>query len=157
MGPSPFSDGNCRTLSGSRSPPGSFNGAIAFQRWKSGSLPCSQLGITASMGPSPFSDGNVLRVLVPAVVVPASMGPSPFSDGNKTDTLTGPVSEIPLQWGHRLSAMEIARLRRMPSRTTRFNGAIAFQRWKCVGEARCERGTPRFNGAIAFQRWKFGS
>ncbi len=37
----------------------------------------------------------------------------------------------------------------------RFNGAIAFQRWKVVEDQhRRVAGFGSFNGAIAFQRWK---
>ena len=44
------------------------------------------------------------------------------------------LSMIPLQWGHRLSAMEMCR--RATSRRSslpRFNGATAFRRWRCIG------------------------
>ena len=82
MGPSPFSDG--RPSSGRSRPPStrSFNGAIAFQRWKVLAQLKRQIrNHPASMGPSPFSDGRFRYV--------SEVGRSPV-----------------LQWGHRLSAME---------------------------------------------------
>ena len=110
MGPSPFSDG--RREVAANTPPvqdASFNGAIAFQRWKGlntglgietrqllqwghrlsameGSnrhrMPICQTH--ASMGPSPFSDGRHVDPLQPGRELAASMGPSPFSDGRIT-------------------------------------------------------------------------
>ena len=107
MGPSPFSDGRATAASSSTriflsfngaiafqrwkgddqikriSPVNSFNGAIAFQRWKAarGAEP-HQIGRAASMGPSPFSDGRWEEAeKADAAYEAASMGPSPFSDG----------------------------------------------------------------------------
>ena len=85
--------------------------------------------VSASMGPPPFSDGNHPADGRHHRLRRASMGPPPFSDGN---SYADPADRraFELQWGHRLSAMEIRRrpVRRSPRR--RFNGAIAFQRWK---------------------------
>ena len=105
------------------------------------------------------------------------MEPSPFSDGNDIRCVSD-YKQGRLQWSHRLSAMETDRSGRMGATAKRFNGAIAFQRWKrgdsLLGSAAqvpasmepspfsdgntsdaARRISPsRFNGAIAFQRWK---
>ena len=115
-------------MTGSKS---SFNGAIAFQRWKEQQGPPWPCDRGASMGPSPFSDGRFI-------------------------TFTIHIGVSRLQWGHRLSAMEGRAPSSPPTALlTRFNGAIAFQRWK-AGLRRSDSTARRrsFNGAIAFQRWK---
>ncbi len=156
MGPSPFSDGRCRVWISLKTVEVGFNGAIAFQRWKGSAEDVGEGRDAASMGPSPFSDGRSI-----AIVSQRSL--------------------LRLQWGHRLSAMEGRRRRAgTPEPFRRFNGAIAFQRWKVVGAmaspttmkmlqwghrlSAMEGGSswllvlpaPGFNGAIAFQRWKGG-
>ena len=84
----------------------------------------------------------------------ASMGPSPFSDGND--------HALPGQSLHHHRFNGAIAFQRWkwehhvgggPHRR-RFNGAIAFQRWKCLSVRRKLRHDHRFNGAIAFQRWK---
>ena len=61
----------------------SFNGAIAFQRWKPDERPGDGVASRdASMEPSPFSDGNTKKQVGYLVGLCASMEPSPFSDGN---------------------------------------------------------------------------
>ena len=86
----------------------SFNGATAFQRWKHHRLHLSVLkAVAASMGPPPFGDGSLIMEPI--------------------------LSDIePLQWGHRLSAMEARRSPSGPSSCGCFNGATAFRRWKPV-------------------------
>ena len=63
--------------------------------------------LPASMGPPPFGDGNVAPQAHENVrLVNASMGPPPFGDGNVPDSWVPSSDHTPLQWGHRLSAME---------------------------------------------------
>ena len=91
----------------------------------------------------------------PRPVLP-SMGPPPFGDGNKVRLPTDGSAKCPLQWGHRLSAMETScrpSSGRFPTST--FNGATAFRRWKrCGNPAKSILGNSAFNGATAFRRWK---
>ena len=181
MGPSPFSDGRCQVstkagsaygilqwghrlsaMEGTRERAGSrphfctFNGAIAFQRWKA------------------LDDDVQCTVLLP---FNGAIAFQRWKDQRK------PLSRYPchsLQWGHRLSAMEgpnrqrahgwgyhpsmgpspfsdgrQSRSQAYSTAITTFNGAIAFQRWKVsLLSANAMAMTPAFNGAIAFQRWK---
>ena len=84
-----------------------FNGATAFRRWKLGDIGLDvEVRSIASMGPPPFGDGNEPGMHVWNAVHAASMGPPPFGDGNA---------------GY-YSWPEI--------RSTGFNGATAFRRWK---------------------------
>ena len=59
-----------------------------------------------------------------------------------------------LQWGHRLSAVETAHPPRIQTRSSRFNGAIAFRQWKPAVARWSPRWVGNFNGATAFRRWK---
>ena len=156
------------------------------------------------MGPPPFSDGNVTHDGEGRRRFFPSMGPPPFSDGNPANGQVAignghrfngatafqrwklvhirlePNPDDPLQWGHRLSAMETSCLgRRCWPGPTSFNGATAFQRWKQKSDVaawiddyalqwghrlsametrrsccRPSPGLPSFNGATAFRRWK---
>ncbi len=132
MGPPPFGDGDSQstTRGASRSP--SFNGATAFRRWRSGAytlvgstgtslqwghrLSAMEIGRhpercwrgpRASMGPPPFGDGDHPdRVRIDSDSH-ASMGPPPFGDGDRGGLCCSGVVSDALQWGHRLSAMEM--------------------------------------------------
>ena len=63
------------------------------------------------MGPRPFSRGNLSETSDSSTTAPASMGPRPFSRGNLLGGGLLPPRELGLQWGHGLSAVEIARHR----------------------------------------------
>ena len=84
MGPPPFGDGDeiLRTYAGVGS-------------------------ISASMGPPPFGDGDNLWPGTAWQTEQASMGPPPFGDGDCPDPMAIVLRIKRLQWGHRLSAMEI--------------------------------------------------
>ena len=84
MGPPPFGGGNFLAARAPAFLVGGFNGASAFRRWKFRPV------------------GGALR---PARL--ASMGPPPFGGGNPTDIIPSPRSARPLQWGLRLSAVEM--------------------------------------------------
>ena len=160
MGPPPFDGGNaaCPSLpksharrfngatafrrwkprAGRRTPTSShagFNGATAFRRWKQMAIPyTSAAPVVLQWGhrlSTVETDGHTLHQRGAGC---ASMGPPPFDGGNRSTGL--PLSSTPctLQWGHRLSTVETRR-RWQPSRnrTTRFNGATAFRRWKQRG------------------------
>ena len=116
MGPPPFSDGNAIQSSGLKPSLTSFNRATAFQRWKRHILQMpGQVLVVASMGPPPFSDGNGCRVRDNYHPGHPSMGPPPFSDGNDDGWILRSAIVWHLQWGHRLSAMETCRSRRVTS------------------------------------------
>ena len=111
--------------------PTSFNGAIAFQRWKARLTEnigfyksALQWGHRLSAMEGTFSPATPLRPVSsfngaiafqrwkedshrvhPSAEDEASMGPSPFSDGRQHVRPT-PTWLVLLQWGHRLSAME---------------------------------------------------
>ena len=70
----------------------------------------------------------------------ASMGPPPFGGGNDTTAGRDVEVEVKLQWGLRLSAVEIWSPRRGWSRTCGFNGASAFRRWKWGPSVLCSGG-----------------
>ena len=162
-------------LPGGRHHHAGFNGAIAFQRWKPhGGRGNGALGAIAFQRWKPGAGAALLGDDL------ASMGPSPFSDGNQGAPHHHIDDQLGLQWGHRLSAMETTGTRtQCQDQGRRFNGAIAFQRWKPVTHAggqiqtgqlqwghrlsametysfASSRGgtSASFNGAIAFQRWK---
>ena len=63
------------------------------------------LPLVASMGPPPFGGGNPEAPRMDHLPLVASMGPPPFGGGNYSARLPTP-SVVPLQWGHRLSAVE---------------------------------------------------
>ena len=174
----------CHPHGGPRGHYNSFNGAIAFQRWKGGDDPHDRhVARSASMGPSPFSDGRRLRDVHEKVAADvlqwghrlsamegglggrgdlpregASMGPSPFSDGRWAFSVV-PSWDTSCFNGaiafQRWKGRRGSRIAARPQR--RFNGAIAFQRWKARPRPLPRRRNRRFNGAIAFQRWKVGT
>ena len=134
-----------------------FNGATAFQPWKSGT-PIKRIEIPkplASMGPRPFSRGNT-----PSKPPPL---PHPFRlqwghglSAVEISVATRPAKPAPggLQWGHGLSAVEISDAAKHPWPTIGFNGATAFQPWKCRPIRPASPWRFGFNGATAFQPWK---
>ena len=76
------------------------------------------------------------------------------------DVKSGDVETVRLQWGHGLSAVEMHRPGHLCTASEHgFNGATAFQPWKCacrlLGCVAVSR--TRFNGATAFQPWKYRS
>ena len=86
----------------------------------------------ASMGPPPFGDGDgISSACGSGVMYGASMGPPPFGDGDSRRRNHARQRAVLLQWGHRLSAMEIAvDATTLASELSRFNGATAFRRWR---------------------------
>ena len=62
---------------------------------------------------------------------------------------SGPASQLPCSWGHRLSAMETIGIVWCNGTLPRcFNGATAFRRWKRSENVRGNRQHPYFNGAV---------
>ena len=134
-----------------------FNGATAFRRWKLVNVNRNGANLErASMEPPPFGDGNTALQDVTNASDKASMEPPPFGDGNSQASPTGAPSDTPLQWSHRLSAMETReQTHAIRSADGRFNGATAFRRWKPPDQWRQRAYTlDCFNGATAFRRWK---
>ena len=93
-----------------------FNGATAFRRWKRWLL--SSQPRTAK---SRFNGATAFRRWKrgrqnggPCNCPIASMGPPPFGDGNVEGSRRSVGAVMPLQWGHRLSAMETLRSYRTP-------------------------------------------
>ena len=82
------------------------------------------------------------------------MEPSPFGDGNQIGSINRAQYIQPLQWSHRLSAMETAGPVLPQQRRGGFNGATAFRRWKLEVVRAHKRAIAGFNGATAFRRWK---
>ncbi len=70
--------------------------------------------VIPSMGPPPFGDGDPCCAEESAHPCPPSMGPPPFGDGDVSGERWR-VFFVILQWGHRLSAMEIAICESLPS------------------------------------------
>ena len=83
-----------------------FNGATAFRRWILSINVSVEYELLASMGPPPFGDGYGQQGGRRCPVVGASMGPPPFGDGYRAGRGRIPGHLPPLQWGHRLSAMD---------------------------------------------------
>ncbi len=158
MGPPPFGDGKHRR----------------------GRLPPRQK-CRASMGPPPFGDGNPDNLSDGFLWNGASMGPPPFGDGKRLVMAEMSASGVPLQWGHRLSAMETAsirltidcdiplqwghRLSAMESSPSRISPVWStLLQWGHRLSAMESSGSasgvgmrqPCFNGATAFRRWKDG-
>ena len=113
----------------------------------------------ASMGPPPFGGGNLIRQCdITEKVGPASMGPPPFGGGNLPQLGFGHAPEYGLQWGLRLSAVEIMAVLESPE------GAVSALQWglrlsaveiRLPGKPAHRQQERRFNGASAFRRWKF--
>ena len=109
-----------------------FNGAVVFQRRKRESRDQARARrVDASMGPSSFNDGNLAdSIAIQRSLTSASMGPSSFNDGN-----------LPSQHSSTLQS-------------SRFNGAVVFQRRKRRYAANNQHRHHGFNGAVVFQRRK---
>ena len=86
-----------------------FNGATAFQPWKSTSVNMPRIVSSSFNGATAFQPWKSERSLgLRRRAIRASMGPRPFSRGNvnaKDSTLLGRTQ---LQWGHGLSAVEMS-------------------------------------------------
>ena len=109
----------------------------------------------ASMGPPPFGDGDDGIDSKPCLVQAASMGPPPFGDGDNTGADYERTRVWLLQWGHRLSAMEITPGPLPPPACPPcFNGATAFRRWRSGRVLEPAQEQACFNGATAFRRWR---
>ena len=156
MGPPPFGGGNLTGRAGQVPDARSFNGATAFRRWK---LRSSTLR-TASTG--------------------SFNGATAFRRWKSRWIFASPESACMLQWGHRLSAVEISSDARIPKhRDTASMGPPPFgggnekegdgllvRTEASMGPPPFGGGNnrqfrtvnllhPRFNGATAFRRWKW--
>ena len=132
MGPRPFSRGNGGCQYPSRVGRTGFNGATAFQPWKSASGATYVSHPCASMGPRPFSRGNCRRGAYLLDGRTASMGPRPFSRGNGPADPSAQNAPQAASMGPRPFSRGNKGLSRSPAipRMGRFNGATAFQPWK---------------------------
>ncbi len=91
----------------------SFNGAIAFQRWKATETQGRFIFHgRASMGPSPFSDGRSSSCRTSTRSGSQKDADRSFNGAIAFQRWKVTVTSVPaqlvssLQWGHRLSAME---------------------------------------------------
>ena len=94
-----------------------FNGATAFRRWKQPKPDAAAIvRPVASMGPSPFGDGNRGLRGRRNRRTPGFNGATAFRRWKPTEPSQALPLLAPLQWGHRLSAMETVGFRRRPQR-----------------------------------------
>ncbi len=108
----------------------------------------------ASMGPQLFSRGNPLAGIVFVPRFTASMGPQLFSRGNtRTARKTIRLSDC-FNGATAFQPWKCAFACRGDTVGKCFNGATAFQPWKYLKERYLKLGYSRFNGATAFQPWK---
>ena len=160
MGPRPFSRGNGRREARRGPGPRSFNGATAFQPWKSErrmlretTMITLQWGHGLSAVEIRMRDENESERWqlqwghgLSAVEISVSVFPQ---------TMTS----TPLQWGHGLSAVEICfnccSCCNLNNKLQWGHGLSAVEMRWTAWPARSPR--PRFNGATAFQPWKSGA
>ena len=131
MGPPPFGGGNeirrnrlSYLIGASMGPPPFGGGNESLATWKTKPLrlqwglrlsavesfkpsKVQTLDIIASMGPPPFGGGNSTYRIRGSPVGIASMGPPPFGGGNVFAVVFAVAEKRLLQWGLRLSAVEI--------------------------------------------------
>ncbi len=180
MGPRPFSRGNARAFGCGPSHRHASMGPRPFSRGNRRRL-CGRLVVRlASMGPRPFSRGNGFRSSCRFLSCSALQWGHGLSAVEMPLNPPRPLHwHSALQWGHGLSAVEIGgrTASRWPTGTASmgprpfsrgntgvwayvlcrcygFNGATAFQPWKCDAMGVMKRLATRFNGATAFQPWK---
>jgi len=119
-----------------------FNGATAFQPWKSCPLGRRNDGwliwLQWGHGISAVEVHDDFRALRIGGI--ASMGPRHFSRGSP-QVWSSPRWIQRLQWGHGISAVEVTVIPTTSvSRACGFNGATAFQPWKsCLFRIQFER------------------
>ena len=109
MGPSPFGDGDIRfnTKSFETTSKLQWGHRLSAMEIRT-PLVYVAIGVFhASMRPSPFGDGDNEEPALHVLFDAASMGPSPFGDGDHYKGRDYFVMLGRLQWGHRLSAMEM--------------------------------------------------
>ena len=107
------------------------------------------------MGPRLFSRGDFVPIKHPTVAIKLQWGHG-FSAVEMRDEHNGRVPNfVLLQWGHGFSAVEIALVLSQPFiLILSFNGATAFQPWRCPAGIRMVNEMISFNGATAFQPWR---
>ena len=182
MGPRPFSRGNGRYRGSASLSRGRFNGATAFQPWKSGLTPAHRLARMRFNGATAFQPWK-FHLSASSCLARHSLqwGHGLSAVEIAIDSHNRVPGETWLQWGHGLSAVEIRLNRSRPTpMSTSFNGATAFQPWKCSGVSGAASSRSRlqwghglsavemchdadqpgeagagFNGATAFQPWKW--
>ena len=107
------------------------------------------------MGPRPFSRGNKLWAAAPGKPPSGFNGATAFQPWKFYVCAGEHGCSAALQWGHGLSAVEMARRRKRHRSNPRASmGPRPFSRGNWLGIARADRGRVSFNGATAFQPWK---
>ena len=131
-----------------------FNGATAFRRWKRARLlGAHQRPHAASMGPPPFGDGNAVSGATVEEFERLLQWGHRLSAMEMTIVQAEVGRGYELQWGHRLSAMETSKSGRARNITSSgFNGATAFRRWK----QRLPAASPRRQGCASMGPPPFG-
>ena len=109
---------------------------------------------SASMGPQLFSRGNLVEIREARCPHCELQWGHSFSAVEITQGPHISGVAIELQWGHSFSAVEMLHWSLPTIRLLGFNGATAFQPWKCRMNIQVAAGTDGFNGATAFQPWK---
>jgi len=85
----------------------SFNGATTFQPWKSPRCCCLSNGRHCFNGATTFQPWKWYEASIGLLSDDASMGPRLFSRGNCQEKGNPKLPDMPLQWGHDFSAVEI--------------------------------------------------
>ena len=108
MGPRHFSRGNWNEWFHQAFLWTCFNGATAFQPWKSLSIGQANQGQQASMGPRHFSRGNVGRLRPASFGTLSFNGATAFQPWKSSRRHFSPHPWVLLQWGYGISAVEIS-------------------------------------------------
>ena len=111
--------------------------------------------IGASMGPPPFGDGDGTAASGPGTLTSSFNGATAFRRWRWHSRFWAGDPDIKLQWGHRLSAMEIT----VGWPGVPFEDTLQWgHRLSAMERPRSTRwptyGATSFNGATAFRRWK---
>ena len=132
-----------------------FNGATASQRWKDWQRPIRAGISTCFNGATAPSGGKLQPECCQSRRQPCFNGATAFSRWKADYRLRLYVQAVMLQWGHRLSAVEIGQGNR--HRTGHSNASMGPPPLS-GGRSPCPTPTARwstsFNGATACKRWK---
>ena len=161
--PTPFGDGDKETTP-HHPTAGLLQWGHRFRRWRCGHRGHWPVATVAKLqwGQRLSANGDHPHRQNGQTRRPASMGPTPFGDGDLGQCARANVPAFLLQWGHRLSAMEIIVDTAYPCWScARFNGATAFRRWRssCRAPAdpggQASMGPPPFgDGDMLKARWQ---
>ena len=136
-------------------PPHSFNGATAFQPWKLGAIGVLRPGLKKLQWGHSFSAVEIGLPNTAFIKCKLLQWGHSFSAVEIQTPRSQSECTVSLQWGHSFSAVEMRHFSHRKSwQQQGFNGATAFQPWKCLPGHGAGRMISGFNGATAFQPWK---